>query len=201
MALQLGLMMKKRILIIQGHPDPASGRFCRALADAYVMGATNAGNEIRRIEIAKLDFPVLRSRAEWENKAPPESIRAAQDTILWAQHIVIVYPLWLGDIPALLKAFLEQVMRPGFAMDNMTQSMPIKLLSGRSARLVVTMGMPAAAYRLYFRAHSLKSLQRNILYFVGIKPVRESIVGMVESSPATRQKWLEKMEALGREGK
>ena len=61
--------------------------------------------------------------------------------------------------------------------------------------------MPAAAYRLFFRAHSLKSLERNILHFVGIKPVRESLVGMVEGSLAAREMWLAKMEALGRAGK
>jgi putative NADPH-quinone reductase len=194
-------MMKKRILIIQGHPDPAAGRFCRALAGAYVRGARYAGSEIKRIEIAKLNFPVLRSRAEWQDKNPPEDIRQAQNAILWAEHIVILYPLWLGDVPALLKAFLEQVLRPGFAIGDMASGMPAKLLKGRSARIVVTMGMPAAAYRLYFRAHSLKSLERNILHFVGINPVRESIIGMVEGKSTTRQKWLTKMEALGKAGR
>jgi hypothetical protein len=62
------------------------------------------------------------------------------------------------------------------------------------------MGMPAMAYRLYFRAHSLKSLQRNILHFVGIKPVKESLIGMVEASPAARRKWLASMETLGKKG-
>ena len=63
------------------------------------------------------------------------------------------------------------------------------------------MGMPAFVYRWYFRAHSLKSLERNILKFCGIKPIRESLIGMVEGKPAHREKWLGKMRALGRSGR
>ncbi len=62
------------------------------------------------------------------------------------------------------------------------------------------MGMPAFVYRWYFGAHSLKSLERNILKFVGIKPIRETLIGMVEGKQETRARWLTKMEALGREG-
>jgi putative NADPH-quinone reductase len=61
------------------------------------------------------------------------------------------------------------------------------------------MGMPGFFYRWVFRAHSLKSLERNILTFVGFKPVRASVVGMVESpKPAGRERWLKRMDALGR---
>src|SRR3546814_3372437 len=76
---------------------------------------------------------------------------------------VILYPLWLGDVPALLKGFLEQILRPDFAIDEGSTGMSAKLLTGRSARIIVTMGMPAPIYRLFFRAHSLKSLDRNLL--------------------------------------
>ncbi|RME63699.1 MAG: flavodoxin family protein, partial [Alphaproteobacteria bacterium] len=49
--------------------------------------------------------------------------------------------------------------------------------------------------------HSLKSLERSILGFVGIKPVRESLVGMVEGSAARREKWLRRMAYRGRQGR
>lgn len=192
--------MKKNILIIQGHPDPSPERFGRVLANAYIKGAKDAGHTIRVIDIASLDFPVLRSREQWEHAEPPPCIKQAQQELLRANHIVFIYPLWLGDIPALLKAFLEQVMRPGYAFGNMEGKMPSKLLKGRSARVVVTMGMPASVYRVYYRAHSLKSLERNILHFVGVAPVRKSVIGMVEGNPVKRQLWLAKMHACGRDG-
>ena len=192
--------MKKNILIIQGHPDPSPDRFGQVLANAYIQGAKQAGHTIRTIDIATLDFPVLRTREQWEHAEPPPSIKLAQQEFLRAEHIVFIYPLWLGDIPALFKAFLEQVMRPGYAFGNMEGKMPSKLLKGRSARVVVTMGMPASVYRVYYRAHSLKSLERNILHFVGISPVRKSVIGMVEGNPVKRQLWLAKMQEAGREG-
>ena len=61
------------------------------------------------------------------------------------------------------------------------------------------MGMPALFYRWYFRAHGLKSLERNILTFCGIRPVRANVVGMVERMGQARRKhWLTIMNALGR---
>lgn len=188
-----------RILIIQGHPDPAGRHFGHALADAYADGATAAGHELRRCEVALLDFPLLRSQAEWHGAVPP-ALAPVQRDILWAQHLVWFFPLWMGGMPALLKGFIEQVARPGFAVGAGENPMTNKRLAGRSARLVVTMGMPALVYRYYFRAHSLKALERNILGMTGIAPIHETLIGLVEGpDPKVRAGWLEKLRALGRE--
>ncbi len=198
--------MGRRIVIVQGHPDKSPERFCRALGSAYEKGARSAGHEVRRVDVASLRFDFVRSQAEWQSAKPPTDIRAAQDDVGWAEHIVLIYQLWLGAMPALLKAFLEQLLRPGFATPDMEGNLsrlpPPGRLKGRSARVVVTMGMPALAYRWFFGAHSLKSLERNILKFVGIKPIRESLVGLVAvKDDFGRRKWLARMEALGREGR
>jgi putative NADPH-quinone reductase len=183
------------ILLIDGHPDPDRARFVHALADAYAEGAKFAGRDVRRLELATLDFPLLRSRAEWTDGKAPPAIAAAQEDIRWAEHIVFLYPLWLGDMPALLKGFLEQVARPGFAVGE--GKMPKGLLAGRSARLIVTMGMPAFFYRFYFGAHSVKSFERNILKFVGIKPVEHTLIGNVEGDAEARARWLQTLFELG----
>lgn len=192
--------MAKKVLIINGHPDPRPERFCHALAGAYAEGAAGAGHEVRQVRIGDLDFPLLRRREDWQEGSLPPAIAEAQASIAWADHIVIVYPLWLGDVPALLKGFLEQVARPGFAIGE-GKSGPAGLLKGKSARLVVTMGMPAVIYNWYFGAHSVKSLRRNVLNFAGISPVRSSIVGMVEGSAKDRNAWLATMRELGRAAK
>ena len=192
-------MDPQRIVLIQGHPDATAPHLCHALAQAYADGATAAGHEVRQIDIATIDFPWLRSQHEWELGLLPASLKPAQADIGWAQHIVLFFPLWLGDMPALLKGFLEQVARPGFAF-TAEGSNPFghKGLTGRSARVVVTMGMPALVYRWYFRAHSVKSLERNILGFVGIAPVNETLVGSVEQlAPEGVAKWKRRMHALG----
>ena len=69
---------------------------------------------------------------------------------------------------------------------------------GRTAHIVVTMGMPSVIYRLFFGAHSLKSLERNILKFVGIAPSRRSIIGNVEGDKGVREYWLTRMTVNGR---
>ena len=190
--------MPKRIAIIQGHPDAHERHFGHALAKAYTDGALAAGHEVRTITVAELDFPLLRSRHDWVENTPPAIVQA-QETVRWAEHIVILYPLWLGDMPALLKGFLEQLLRPGFAFDESNaKPMPKKLLTGRSARVVVTMGMPGFFYKWYFRAHSLKSLERNILGFAGFKPIESTIIGAVEADADARAKWLDDMVMLGR---
>ncbi|KAB2920714.1 MAG: NAD(P)H-dependent oxidoreductase [Hyphomicrobiaceae bacterium] len=193
--------MAQRITIIQGHPDPSGNRFCHALADAYAAGAAAAGIAVRRIEVGALAFPVLRTQLDFETGAPPPAIAEAQEAIRWADHLVIIYPLWLGTMPALLKAFFEQAFRPGFALGRGAELAWASPLKGRSARIVVTMGMPAFFYRWYFGAHGLKSLERSILRFAGIKPFRETLIGMIGTfSEAKAKAWLAKLEALGRSG-
>jgi putative NADPH-quinone reductase len=194
--------MPRHILILQGHPDPARGHLCHALADAYGRGAALAGHALRVVEVAQLDFPWLRSQAAFEQGPLPPSLKPAQDAIAWADHLVIAFPLWLGGMPALLKAFLEQVARPDFTFGSRDgRHPPERLLKGKSARIIVTMGMPVFFYRWYFGAHGLKSLKRSILGFVGIGPVRESLFGLVETAPESRRAaWLARMERLGRDG-
>ncbi|HSA63815.1 MAG TPA: NAD(P)H-dependent oxidoreductase [Nitrospira sp.] len=190
--------MAKHIVIIQGHPDGASRHFCHALADEYAKGAQDASHEARRLDVAQLDFPLLRTKEDFEKGEPPAAIKEAQEAIKEADHLVIVYPLWLGSMPALLKAFLEQVLRPGFAFEYQSRGMPKKLLKGTSARIVVTMGMPASVYRWVYFAHSLRSLKRNILAFCGIAPIRSTLIGNVEGmSDRQRMEWLDEVRGLG----
>ena len=191
--------MPARVTIVQGHPDPGGKHLCHALADAYAEGAAAAGHEITRIEVARLDFPILRTQEEFERGDLPQMLVGARDGIVSAQHLVAIFPLWHGTMPALLKAFLEQVMRPGVALEYRKRGFPRGLLAGRSARIVVTMGMPALIYRWYFQAHGVRGLERSVLRFAGMKPVRETLLGMVDTvSDAKRRAWLERMRTYGR---
>ena len=186
-----------KITIVDGHPDDDKNRFCHALADAYASGAQHGGHEVRRIQISKMNFPILKSRDDWEKQEPSEVIREAQELLAWADHLVFIYPLWLGDLPAYFKAFLEQVARPKFAFtpEASMQNMRAHALKGKSAHIIVTMGMPGWFYSWVFGAHSLKSFKRNILGFVGIKPIRQTVIGAIEST--NHDKWLAIIRKLG----
>ena len=195
--------MSRRVAIIQGHPDPRVGRFCRALGDAYATGAREGGHEVRTIDVARIAFPILRTKEEFESGTPVDWIRDAQQTMAWADHLLICYPLWLGTLPALLKAFLEQTFRNGFAMQTgQGGRMWKKLLKGKSARIVVTMGMPAFFYRWWFGSHGLKSFERGILAFAGIGPIRENLIGLIDGrSNQSRGRWIARIQALGRKAR
>jgi putative NADPH-quinone reductase len=155
------------------------------------------------IDVARLDFTLLRTQEQFRNEPPPTDIRDAQDTIQWADHIVLCYPLWLGTLPALLKGFLEQAFRDGFAMKMREDGRGwTRLLKGKSARIVVTMGMPALMYRIFFGSHGLKSLERSILAFAGIAPIRASLIGLVDTrSQESRARWLVRIHTLGQEAR
>jgi putative NADPH-quinone reductase len=194
-------MASRRILIIQGHPDQGGSHYCHALGDHYAAGARAATHDVRRVDVARLDFPLLRSKKEWDAGAVPAALVAVQQDIAWADHLVLIFPLWLGDMPALVKGFLEQVARPGFAIGEPAKEGGMKLLRGRSARIVVTMGMPAFIYRWYFGAHAIRSLERNVLRFVGVAPVRRSLIGLVEAKDGNRRtRSLAAIERLGTNG-
>lgn len=189
--------MSKRILVILGHP--ATDSYCGALADAYTRGAQAAGHEVRSLAVGGLAFdPILHhgyaARAELE-----PDLAAAQADIGWAQHLVFVYPTWWGAMPALLKGFIDRVFLPGFAFKYRDDSvMWDRLLTGRSAHLLVTMDTPPWYYRWVYRMPGHHQMKRTILEFSGIKPVAVSSFGSIKGS--TEQKrtgWLARAYAYG----
>lgn len=73
--------MPKNIVIIQGHPDPAGNHFCHALAQSYANGAKQVGHLVRTIEVAGLNFPLLRTQEDFEQGDVPGDIRESQQAI------------------------------------------------------------------------------------------------------------------------
>ena len=169
--------MKNRILIIDGHPDSKQSHFLHELAEFYEHGVKEGGHQVRKIHVGTLRFPLLRSsRAYMSGKLPPV-IAAAQKSILWADHIVVMYPLWLGTMPAKLKGFFEQVLRPGFAFAKRGAGQhPLRLLKGRSARIIVTRGMPELFDEVDRSPHSIRNVAGDVLALCGVRPVRITVV-------------------------
>lgn len=194
--------MKERIAVIQGHPDGDNPHLCHALSEAYTKAAIEAGHDVRVINVGKLEFPLIRSKEQWENDPVPASLKVAQNDLLWAEHWALFYPIWLGDMPAMLKGFLEQMLRPGLAyVESEPGQMWDQLLVGRSARIVVTMSTPAIVYRVFYGAHTVKSLERNILKFCGIDPVNTTLIGDVyKKSPKALGRSIAKMTEYGSQG-
>lgn len=189
--------MAKTICVIQGHPHGTGKHLCHALAAAYAEGAKAAGAKVETVDLGAMDVPLLRDPGAFMT-SPPPAILAAQEAVTRSNHVLVVYPLWLGTMPAVVKGFFEQLSRNGFAISASEKGWPRKMLKGRSARVLVTMGMPAAAYRLVFGAHGVKGFESGVLGMAGFKPVRETLIGGVGAVNTKRAAGLlSRMRALG----
>ncbi|MDH5229658.1 MAG: NAD(P)H-dependent oxidoreductase [Gammaproteobacteria bacterium] len=188
--------MKKNILVILGHPDTDS--FCGSLADAYIDTAKQSGAEVRELQLGKLSFDPILWQGYNKIQALEPDLKKAQELILWSTHMVFVYPNWWGAMPALMKGFFDRVFLPGFAFKYRDKSLPEKLLSGRTAHLMVTMDTPPWYYRWVFQRPGHNQMKRTILEFCGVKVVKISeFAPIMSSNQQQREKWLAKAKQLG----
>lgn len=191
--------MKKKILLILGHPSKNS--FCNALIDAYKKGAESNGAECKTLYLSQLDFNVNLADGYKTNAAMQleDDLTASQDLLKWADHVVMAYPNWWGFMPAIAKGFIDRVLLPGFAFKHQPGKIfPEKLLKGRSMRLLVTMDTPKWWFYLIYRASQYQILKNIVFGYVGFGPIRFSTFGFIRKSTAKlRESWLKKVEQLG----
>lgn len=191
--------MKKKILVILGHPSLKS--FNKAIFNSYTKGAKESGYNVKTLYLAKLKFdPILH---EGYNKLPPleKDLIKSQKLITWADHIVFIFPTWWGSMPALMKGFIDRLLLPGYAFRyTKHSSFPIRLLKGKSARLIITAGGSWWVYMI-FRHPGIKLLKRFTLNFCGIMKVRTTLFKKVRRISKTRaKKILNKVYTLGKKG-
>ncbi|WP_044871765.1 NAD(P)H-dependent oxidoreductase [Pseudomonas sp. LFM046] len=187
----------KRVLLILG--TPKGGSLCHALGEAFAQGARSEGHVVRQLKLGEMQFdPVLRQGYDQSQSLEPDLLEA-QRQIHWAEHLVFVYPVWWGGLPALLKGFFDRVFLPGFAFRYRGQSQAWdKLLTGRTADLLVTLDTPPWYFRWIYGAPAHRQMVRTILGFCGIKTRRLTEFSPVRpSSEEQRQTWLRKAELLG----
>jgi putative NADPH-quinone reductase len=187
----------KKILVINGNPDKES--LCTALAESYAAGAEATGNEVTLLHLGELKFnPLLQHGYRKRTDMEPDLERALQ-LLLDADHIVMVYPIWWATEPALLKGFIDRIFLPGKVFrEKPGSSFPEKLLTGKTARLIVTMDAPVWYNRLVYRDAGIVALKTGTLKYCGVKPVRVTKFGLVKySSDAKRNQWVAKVKQLG----
>jgi len=192
--------MTPRVLVIVG--TPLSGSLARATADAYMSGV-GENSDVRVIDLAHDSIPAHpQSKADLRAADGLSHLEADVQRYIadvdWAQHIVIAYPQWWGTQPAALKAFIDRVFiaRHSFAYDD--GLLPKRLLTGRTARVFMTMDSPRLWNRLVFRNASETSITRAVLEFCGIKVRGIHRFGPVRTSdPAGRAAWLERARKAG----
>lgn len=190
----------KNILLINSNPDKES--LCDKLANSYKKGAEESGFHCKIINLIDLDFdPVLRKGYKERTELEPDLIEVQKEITL-ASHLVFIYPNWWSTYPAILKGFFDRTFLPGFAFKYRENSMLWdKLLTGKSARIIVTMDSPSWYYSLFTKKPGHNSIKKGVLQFCGINPVKITTISPVKGSkPEQRAKWIEKIEELGKLG-
>ena len=191
-------MPASNIVIILGHPDANS--FCGAIAETYRLSASAAGHSVQLFRLGEIDFdPALRHGYSQRQELEP-GLLEIREAISAARHLVFVYPIWWGGMPALLKGMFDRLFLPGYAFKYREGSQFWdRLLSGRSAHALVCMDTPPWYFRLVYRMPGHHQMKRTILEFCGIKPVKISSFGPVRyASAEQRERWLEQVRGLAR---
>ncbi len=194
----------KKILVLLGHPNKET--LGGALADAYEAGARFAGHEVRRKNVGDLEFdPMLHKGYKVIQELEPD-LKTLQEDIRWAEHVVILYPLWWSSMPALLKGMFDRMWLPAFAFRFIKSPSGKgtlgwnRLLKGRTARVVVTLKNQPWVERFMFGNYT-SEIVNAILRFSGFS-VRLTEIGSAEGMSERRYvSLLRKVERLGRKAR
>ena len=187
----------KKILILNGNPK--IGSFCQALAEQYAA-ACRPSSAVQLVHVHQLQFdPDLNTG---DLKTPPlePDLLQFQQQLQWADHVVVMCPVWWGGMPAKLKGLFDRTLLSGFAFEyHQGDTFQRKLLKGRSAELFITLDTPVFWYRWWQKAPLSFQLKYTILGFVGINTQAIHYMGSVIGSDARqRQQWLEHAAKRGR---
>lgn len=195
----------QRIAVVIGHPRPAS--LNHALAERYAQAARDHGADVRIIDLATSNFPLSTADAALLQVGGPDDLeRLGPDladmarTVLWAEHLLIVHPVWWGTYPAVLKGFIDRVFLSGIAFKYRARGAGWdRLLAGRTARIIYTMDAPRWFNRLKYRRPGEMSLRNPLLWYCGIRTLGSTSFGPVRgSSSETRERWLVSASEHGR---
>ena len=181
------------VLVIDGHPDPAS--LTAQLAVSYTAGA---GDDAVALVLRDLDFDLsLRTGYRAPQDLGPDLVRA-QELLEWADHVAVFTPLWWGSVPALLKGFFDRTLERGWAFRYKENGMPEGLLAGRTGRLTVTSDSPRW-YLPLVGDSTVKQVRGRTMEFCGIKPTRLTRYADVRNrTPEQIEEWIREAADLGR---
>jgi NAD(P)H dehydrogenase (quinone) len=189
--------MTKRIFIWSAHPGVES--LCGSLADAYQEGADRDGVEVRRMNLSEMSFDS--DFAGYNNAMPPleKDLKAWQQNIEWASHLLFVYPYWWGAMPAKAKTVLDRALISGFGFKYHKKGMGWdKLLKGRTADVIITSDTPPLIDTLFYKRPGRQVIKNQVLEFCGIKPKKIVQFGSVKTANHEKiRQWIAQAKRMG----
>ncbi len=191
-----------RVSVILAHPNPAS--LNHAIAAAAVRELARSGHDVAYHDLYAEGFdPLLPTDEIPEGAALPAQIDAHCREIAAADGIVIVHPNWWGMPPAILKGWVDRVLRPGvayrFVEGDSGEGEPVGLLRARAALVFNTSDTPPAREAAVF-GDPLESLWKTCIFgLCGVQTFRRTTFGVVvTSSDAQREGWLAQVREIVR---
>ena len=187
-----------KISVILAHPT--AGSFNHAIALKAVKALKRNGHDVFFHDLYQERFDPVLTGGEIPREAPlPPGIKRHCREIAEADGIVIIHPNWWGQPPAILKGWVDRVIRPGIAYEFLEEDkgegIPQGLLKARVALVFNTSNTPEERERNIF-GDPLESLWRNCVFgLCGVENVYRKMFSIVVTSSADeRMQWLEEVE-------
>ncbi len=185
------------VLVILGHPDPAS--FNAAIAQTAAEALREAGREVVFHDLYREGFDPILPAGEIAKEAGLDPVLARHcRELAEAEGIVIVHPNWWGQPPAMLKGWVDRVVRPGVAYEFLEgdggEGVPRGLLRAEAALVFNTANTPAQREQEIF-GDPLQRLWRDCIFgLCGVEVFERRMFGVVVlSSAEQRAAWLEEV--------
>ena len=191
------------ILVVLAHPSPNS--FNHALADAVRDALRGDGHDVVFHDLCAENFDPLLPADEIPSAAAlPPAIQRHCAELAAADGIVVVHPNWWGQPPAVLKGWIDRVLRPGvayrFLPGDSGEGVPVGLLRARTAVILNTSNTNARREQAAFGDPLEAIWKRCIFGLCGVRDVRRRMFSvLVTSTPAQREAWLAEAVALCRQ--
>ena len=191
-----------KILVVLAHPNPKS--FNHALAQTACASLRQVGHRVIFHDLHAEKFDPRLPLAEIPASGPlPAAIQKYCTELMAADGIVIIHPNWWGQPPALLKGWIDRVIRPGvayrFVGEDGGEGVPVGLLKAKAAIVLNTSNTPKAREKSAFGDPLEAIWKRCIFGLCGVRRVQRRMFNViVTSTPAQRLKWLNETSALCR---
>lgn len=191
-----------RVSVILGHPDPKS--FNHAIAQTVVDTLRGMGVEVSFHDLQAEGFdPVLPAAEAARDAALPPLVALHCQEIRQADGLVIIHPNWWGQPPAVLKGWVDRVLRPGVAYEFLPgdggEGVPVGLLRPMTALVLNTANTPAVRELAVFGDPLERIWADCILSFCGVKKVVRRMFGVIcTSTDEQRKAWLAEAAGLVR---
>ena len=193
-------MTPKKIFVLNGHPGTTS--LSRFFAETYITAATEAGHDVHHVHLADLDFDMDYGEGGYSNPKPLEpQIEAVLEELERADHVVLTAPMWWGSVPGKLKGLFDRILLPGRTFDTRNPNrfgLPAPMLTGKTARMILTSDSPRLYLRLAHGDAMIRQLRGQVFGFVGIKPARLTYFAQASHpKPEQVQRWSDTVRKLG----